>query len=420
MFSAVQALQRAATMGHKLYAFVPSGSTILLRRTAFTPARALSAGLSRRTGALFLPSTSPFRPWPVEHYSTVVAPHAAAPYAAKQPSGHLAAVPTVSNDFIPVTEAGFLDEDVLASLPVVADDNEIESKSADEEIPKMKGMGPPVTSFRLSPKTVELLAKNSITHVTEVQAGTFDLLYDGHDIIAKSRTGTGKTLAFALPILERLAIIRKERGPKPRGEGPGSIVLAPTRELAKQVAREMSYIGGGLGLSVECFYGGSSYGPQENALRRGVDVVVGTPGRIIDHLNKGALRLDNVSFAVLDEADEMLSMGFAEDVENVFQTLPSQDERQVILFSATVPSWVKKLASQYQKKDVSIFDSVTTGSMASTTVRHCAVRVPERDETRASLLADIIAVHSTSSSESSVNDGPSRGYCVYPDEEGSR
>lgn len=408
MSSAGLAWQRVANMGRTMHAFAPaSGSAILLRRTGFAPSRALSASLSRRTGPVFAPV--PFRGWPHGHYSTLVAPQAADPLAPEETSGHLIANPTVSKEV--ATDTGFLDDDVLSTLPILETD-EVEPAFAEAKVeaaPVKKpepedeppeGMGPAVTKFRVSPKTVQLLAKNGITHVTEVQGGTFDLLYDGGDVIAKSRTGTGKTLAFALPILERLAIIRQERGRKPRGEGPGCIVLAPTRELAKQVAREMSYIGGGLGLSVECFYGGSSYSPQESALRRGVDVVVGTPGRIMDHLNRGNLKLDNISFAVLDEADEMLSMGFAEDVEEVFQTLPPRDERQVILFSATVPRWVKKLASQYQKEDVHVFDAVTSGSMAAITVRHCAVRVPERDETRAALLADIIAVHATDSSGS--------------------
>ncbi|KAI0565368.1 DEAD (Asp-Glu-Ala-Asp) box polypeptide 21 [Gracilaria domingensis] len=269
---------------------------------------------------------------------------------------------------------------------------------------------PTMSSFRLSPATVERLAENGIIHPTEVQSGTFDNLYDGKDLIAKSRTGTGKTLAFALPILERLAILKSERKYDPR-RGPACIVLAPTRELAKQVSREMSYIGGGLSISVECFYGGSPYGPQENALRRGVDVVVGTPGRIMDHLDRGNLRLSNVAFAVLDEADEMLSMGFSQDVETIFETLPSKEERQVILFSATVPPWVKRLASQFQKDDVTMFDAITSGTMASTTVRHCAVRVPEREEARASLLADIIAVHSPTKDDNLDADGvrtPSR------------
>lgn len=256
------------------------------------------------------------------------------------------------------------------------------------------GMGPPISEFRISEATRERLANNKITQTTEVQAGTFDLIYDGADVIAKSRTGTGKTLAFALPIMERLVALKHEPGRRSSRQGPGCIVLTPTRELAKQVAREMTYIGEGLDLSVECLYGGVSYTPQENALRRGVDIVVGTPGRLIDHLDRGTLRLNSIKFAVLDEADEMLSMGFSDDVENIFQTLPPQEERQVVLFSATVPSWVKSLAAQYQGKDVVLFDSVTQGSMAATTVRHCALRVPERDEGRASFLADIIAVYS--------------------------
>lgn len=258
------------------------------------------------------------------------------------------------------------------------------------------------SSFRLSPAIIERLTADGITQATEVQTGTFDTIYDGRDLIAKSRTGTGKTLAFALPILERLAEKRRTEGPVSRNGGPRCLVLAPTRELAKQVAREMSNIGEVLNLSVHCFYGGSSYTVQEKALSQGLDVLVGTPGRIIDHIERGNLRLNEVSFAVLDEADEMLSMGFSQDVEQIFEGLPEKNKRQVILFSATVPSWVKGLAAQFQQDDVVTFDAVTSGSKASTTVRHCAVRVPEREESRAGLLADIIAVHSWNKAE---NDG---------------
>lgn len=288
--------------------------------------------------------------------------------------------------------------DSLSTAPEGRGPTASQPNSEKPVVPKKReiadGMGPPIEDFRISKITKERLAKNGITQTTEVQAGTYDLIYDGADIIAKSRTGTGKTLAFALPIMERLAILRRSDDRRSSRQGPGCIVLAPTRELAKQVTREMANIGEGLNLSVECFYGGVSYSPQENALRRGVDVVVGTPGRIMDHLERGTLRLHSIKFAVLDEADEMLSMGFADDVETVFKGLPRQEERQVILFSATVPSWVKNLAAQYQSKDVHLFDAVTRGTMTATTVRHCALRVPERDEARASFLADIIAVYS--------------------------
>lgn len=308
-----------------------------------------------------------------------------------------------------------VDDSLLSIASELSDTTEASSTEEGTEIPLEEkklappppGMGPHLSTFRLSPETLKRLEKNGITYTTEVQAGTFDLLYDGKDLIAKSRTGTGKTLAFALPILERLALQKQEEERRGRGFGPGCIVLAPTRELAKQVAREMSYIGEGLDLSVECFYGGSSYGPQEKALRRGFDVLVGTPGRIIDHLNQGSLSLGDVSFAVLDEADEMLSMGFSDDVEQIFEGLPPKGDRQVILFSATVPKWVKALASKYQQKDVELFDSVTTGSMAATTVKHCAVRVPDAEEARAALLGDIIATHSRIS-EDVASTGPSR------------
>ncbi len=427
------------TMGRTLHAFAPcTGSALFLRRSTFVVSRPLSAALSPRfpsvaklpsQGAYFTTGISSLAPRstdenedPLPTHQQRVSMNGVANTISTDPKA------TIGNDTVPDTfptdfdEAMILDDDdpafaaqkasfvqladeAVASSELVADETKADEPEEEESPP---GMGPAVTKFRLSPSTVEALARNNITHFTEVQAGTFDLLYDGADVIAKSRTGTGKTLAFALPILERLAQKQKEEGPRRKGDGPGCIVLAPTRELAKQVAREMGYIGKGLGLSVECFYGGSSYTVQENALRRGLDVVVGTPGRIIDHLDRGTLRLENISFAVLDEADEMLSMGFAEDVENVFQTLPPREERQVILFSATVPHWVKQLASQYQKKDVKIFDAVNTGIQTSTTVRHCAVRVPERDESRASLLADIIAVYCRSSSTGNDTLEPSR------------
>lgn len=425
-----------STMARSMYAFAPSsGSALFLRRSSFVVSRPLSAALSprfpsvaklQRHGAYFstgISSVAPDDNKDVQlNYEQRASMNGVVPTAPTDIKANIeegGAVPdSFPTDFdeavilddedpkLTAQKAGFVqlaDEAAASQTPVE------DVQPAETEVDKPPpGMGPAVTKFRLSPSTVEALARNNITHFTEVQAGTFDLLFDGSDVIAKSRTGTGKTLAFALPILERLALKQKEQGPRQRGDGPGCIVLAPTRELAKQVAREMSYIGKQLGLSVECFYGGSSYTAQENALRRGLDVVVGTPGRIIDHLDRGTLRLESIQFAVLDEADEMLSMGFAEDVENVFQTLPPREERQVILFSATVPHWVKQLASQYQKKDVKIFDSVSTGIQTSTTVRHCAVRVPERDESRASLLADIIAVYCRGAASGDGNLEPSR------------
>eukprot|EP00179_Madagascaria_erythrocladioides_P015732 CAMPEP_0198368880 /NCGR_PEP_ID=MMETSP1450-20131203/155926_1 /TAXON_ID=753684 ORGANISM="Madagascaria erythrocladiodes, Strain CCMP3234" /NCGR_SAMPLE_ID=MMETSP1450 /ASSEMBLY_ACC=CAM_ASM_001115 /LENGTH=785 /DNA_ID=CAMNT_0044076397 /DNA_START=42 /DNA_END=2399 /DNA_ORIENTATION=+ len=256
--------------------------------------------------------------------------------------------------------------------------------------------GPRVDSFRVSPSTVEVLAKKNIHFWTPVQAGTFDPVFDGRDVIARSMTGTGKTLAFGVPIIERLSILRKEGvdgvGTK-RGRGPSCVILAPTRELAQQVARELVDVARPLGLRVDCFYGGQSYVPQESALRNGLDVLVGTPGRVIDHISRGGLDMSGVKFLVLDEADEMLSMGFSEEVERIMETMPPKGERQTVLFSATVPDWVKNLARRYQSKPA-MFDAIGKNrTRAATTVRHCAVLVPREPEARASFLEDIITVY---------------------------
>ncbi|OSX73812.1 hypothetical protein BU14_0326s0006 [Porphyra umbilicalis] len=278
---------------------------------------------------------------------------------------------------------------------VAVTDADVEAATPDQSADEKPNA---LSSYRITPAVVDNLANRGITHMTDVQAGTFDLLYEGRDMIARSRTGTGKTLAFALPILERLAASKAADGSAGGGYRRGAktrcLVLAPTRELANQVAREMTLTGKPLRISVECFYGGASYGAQVSALRRGVDVVVGTPGRVMDLMDRGDMDLSDVEFAVLDEADEMLSMGFAEDVERVFGAFSRTEmERQTVLFSATVPSWVKKLASQHQKRDVITYDSVGKGDMTAVNVRHVAVRVPDRDSTRASLLADVLAVY---------------------------
>lgn len=167
---------------------------------------------------------------------------------------------------------------------------------------------------------------------------------EGKDLIGQARTGTGKTLAFALPIAERLAP-SQERGRKPR-----ALVLTPTRELALQVASELTAVAPHL--KVVAVYGGTGYGKQKEALLRGADAVVATPGRALDYLRQGVLDLSRVEVAVLDEADEMLSMGFEEEVEALLSATPPS--RQTLLFSATLPSWAKRLAERYMKNPVLI------------------------------------------------------------------
>lgn len=187
-----------------------------------------------------------------------------------------------------------------------------------------------------------------------IQAATIPTLLSGRDVVGMAQTGTGKTAAFALPVLERLDISQKT---------PQALVLAPTRELALQVCEAFeSYASRMKGVHVLPVYGGQGYGVQLSALRRGVHVVVGTPGRIMDHLAKGTLDLSELQYLVLDEADEMLKMGFAEDVEQILAQTP--EEKQVALFSATMPPQIRRLAQQYLRdpEEISIKSKTATGT----------------------------------------------------------
>ncbi|KAK9839323.1 hypothetical protein WJX81_008091 [Elliptochloris bilobata] len=197
----------------------------------------------------------------------------------------------------------------------------------------------------LSDVTVKALEKRGITSLFPIQKHVFEPARAGKDLIGRARTGSGKTLAFSLPVIEELLKDNKEIGRPMPGRTPRCIVLAPTRELANQVERE--FAASAPTLSVGCFYGGADIGAQIRQLRRGVDVAVGTPGRVMDLMNRGALDLGTVKFVILDEADMMLSFGFEEDVETILQGVP--DTRQTMLFSATMPAWVKSLTRKHLK-----------------------------------------------------------------------
>ncbi|KAL7001603.1 RNA helicase [Sarracenia purpurea var. burkii] len=207
-----------------------------------------------------------------------------------------------------------------------------------------------VSELGLPLRLVESLKNRGITHLFPIQRAVLVPALEGRDIIARAKTGTGKTLAFGIPILKRLSVDDDERSFQRRGRLPRVLVLAPTRELAKQVENEMKE--SAPYLNTVCVYGGVSYNTQQNALSRGVDVVVGTPGRIIDLINSDSLKLGGVEYLVLDEADQMLAVGFEEDVEVILQKLPA--ERQSMLFSATMPGWVKKLARKYLNNPLTI------------------------------------------------------------------
>ncbi len=201
-----------------------------------------------------------------------------------------------------------------------------------------------------------------------IQAKTIPALLEGRHVVGTAQTGTGKTAAFALPILDQLDL---------RAKAPQALVLAPTRELAVQVCEAFqSYAARMTGVHVLPVYGGQGYGVQLSALARGVHVVVGTPGRIMDHLEKGTLDLTQLRFLVLDEADEMLSMGFAEDVETILADTP--DDKQVALFSATMPPAIRRLSQRYLTDPVEVSVKGKTATAANVRHRYLQVSYPSK------------------------------------------
>ncbi|RMH90881.1 DEAD/DEAH box helicase [Lysobacter pythonis] len=217
--------------------------------------------------------------------------------------------------------------------------------SAEQESPI-----PTFAELDLPAPILKALADVGYESPSPIQAATIPPLLEGRDVLGQAQTGTGKTAAFALPILARI---------EPKLAAPQALVLAPTRELAIQVAEAFQKYAGHLpGFHVLPIYGGQSYTPQLQALRRGVQVVVGTPGRVIDHLERGSLDLSKLRALVLDEADEMLRMGFVDDVEAVMQKAPPQ--RQIALFSATMPPPIKRIAQTYLRNPVEVAIKATT------------------------------------------------------------
>ncbi len=213
----------------------------------------------------------------------------------------------------------------------------------------------PVTSFnQLALNKVLLKALDEVGYEipTPIQTQTIPLLLEGKDIIGQAQTGTGKTAAFALPILSRLDIKQKD---------PQVLVLAPTRELAIQVAEAFQKYANHLnGFHVLPVYGGQDYRGQIRSLQRGVHVVVGTPGRVMDHMRRGTLKLGSLSTLVLDEADEMLRMGFIDDVEWILEQTP--EGRQIALFSATMPQQIRRIATKYLNQPENITVKVKTAN----------------------------------------------------------
>ena len=193
---------------------------------------------------------------------------------------------------------------------------------------------------------------------------------EGKDVIGKSKTGTGKTLAFCLPLIDALV---QANYPRPAPNTAPILILEPTRELANQVAREIERLDPTL--PVCTVYGGTPYDGQVRALSRGVDVVIATPGRLKDHIERGVLNLAATRHVVLDEADEMLRVGFAEDIERILSNTPS--DRQTILFSATVPSWINRISQKYTRDSVFIDCAASAAAGETPTlITHKAAAMP--------------------------------------------
>ncbi len=243
-----------------------------------------------------------------------------------------------------------------------------------------------------------------------IQAETIPTLLAGRDVVGLAQTGTGKTAAFALPILSQLDLKQKQ---------PQALVLAPTRELALQVCEAFEKYASDLpGVHVLPVYGGQGYGVQLSALARGVHIVVGTPGRIMDHLDKGTLDLSRLRFLVLDEADEMLNMGFAEDVEAILARTP--EDKQVALFSATMPPAIRRLAAQYLTDAAEVTVKGRTATAANVKHRYLIVGYPQKVDALTRILevenfeAMIVFVRTKNETETLAEKLRARGFSAAP------
>ncbi|GAA4883331.1 DEAD/DEAH box helicase [Actinomycetospora straminea] len=274
--------------------------------------------------------------------------------------------------------------DVISpSTPEASDDAEAtDDQPTGEDVESTDETGAtPASGFAalgVAERLLPTLVESGFDTPTPIQAETIPLLLSGRDVLGLAQTGTGKTAAFALPMLSAI---------DPAQRSVQALVLTPTRELAIQVAEAIERLGAGVpGLNVVQLYGGAPYGPQLHGLRRGGQIVVGTPGRISDHLEKGTLDLTDVAHFVLDEADEMLQMGFLEEVEHIFDLLPA--DRQVALFSATMPGAIREVSRRHLNAPAEV--SIKSRTQTAVNTRQRYVVLPERQ--KADALSRILQV----------------------------
>lgn len=223
------------------------------------------------------------------------------------------------------------------------------------------------SALGLQPELLQAISDLGFTEPTPIQLGVVPHMLHGRDIIGQAQTGTGKTAAFGLPLLQRL---------DPQASHIQALILAPTRELAQQVSQAIFELGQHLGVRPLAIYGGQSYTRQTTRIQKGVQVIVGTPGRLLDLIRQGKLDLSGVQTLVLDEADEMLSMGFIEDIEAILQETPA--ERQTALFSATMPSEIRRLANKYMREPETV--TIAKEQVTAATIAQSYYLVNEEDK----------------------------------------
>jgi ATP-dependent RNA helicase DeaD len=256
---------------------------------------------------------------------------------------------------------------------------EADPDSGGADAPAVPAAGPATeptfAALNIRPEVLRALADVGYESPSPIQAATIPAMLNGSDVVGLAQTGTGKTAAFAVPVLSKI---------DPNSRVTQCLVLAPTRELALQVAEAFGKYGAHLNVNVLPIYGGSSYGPQLAGLKRGAQVVVGTPGRVIDHLEKRSLDLSHLDYLVLDEADEMLQMGFAEDVERILADTP--EYKQVALFSATMPPAIKKITAKYLHDPVQVTVKSKTATAENISQRYIQVAGPRKMDALTRLL----------------------------------
>ncbi|MEO8760950.1 MAG: DEAD/DEAH box helicase [Bacteroidia bacterium] len=237
------------------------------------------------------------------------------------------------------------------------------------------------SDLKLIPKLLTALDKKGYKNPTPIQEQSIPHILEGKDIFGCAQTGTGKTAAFALPILQ---LLDARRATSPQQKTIKALILAPTRELALQISANFLEYGSNLGITHTTIFGGVNQNPQVNIIKRGVDVVVATPGRLLDLMNQGFVKLNNIEFFVLDEADRMLDMGFINDIKKIIAKIPTK--RQTLFFSATAAPDIMKLANTILKNPVSV--AVSPVSSTATLVKQTVYYV--RKEYKRPLLKHIL------------------------------